>query len=208
MAPVSTEDGRFVINMTKTVLPRVSYPITGNGSQHEDGGGQHGLNGGGQEGLHVPLQSSAVSVSPAISSSEAFIWLGKSCGKFAHICEVLGESSTNPVDRTHSSTGTIIFFSQFTQSAIIRFADISPFAFTVRSLPKLFVARRVSQPTLHISVNLGRKAVSNTDGMHISKKLVRSSGEAGTAMLTFAVTGKLTSLPKLSISMRSRVTIT
>lgn len=84
-APVSTEDGRFVIEMSKTVQLKVCYPITGNGSQHEDGGGQHGLNGGGQEGLHVPLQSSAVSVSPAISSSEAFIWLGKSCGKLAHI---------------------------------------------------------------------------------------------------------------------------
>ena len=91
---------------------------------------------------------------------------------------------------------------------MIRFAETSPVGLTVRSLPKLFVASRVSHPILQSSVNLGRNAVSKTEGMHISKKLVRSSGEAGVAILTFAVTGKQISLPKLSTRMRSRVMIT
>ena len=40
------------------------------------------------------------------------------------------------------------------------------------------------------------------------KKLVRSKGDAGVAIFTLAVTGKLTSRPKLSMSIRSSVTIT
>jgi len=51
----------------------------------------------------------------------------------------------------------------------------------------LFVARRVSHDKLHISVNLGKNAESNTDGTQISKKLVNVNGLHLSAISTTVV---------------------
>ena len=51
--------------------------------------------------------------------------------------------------------------------AMIRFPLTQPSQSTDRSLPQLLVARRASQAELQNSVNLGTKAVSIAEGIHI-----------------------------------------
>lgn len=81
------------------------------------------------------------------------------------------------MDSTHNCTGTMIFFSQVTHNAIKRFALTVPVLGSITiSLEILLVANLVSQLILQNSVNLGKKAVSITDGRHNSKKLVSNSG--------------------------------
>ena len=55
------------------------------------------------------------------------------------------------------------------------------------SLDILLVANLVSQRILQNSANLGKKADSNTEGIHNSKKLVNSTGEIGTLAVKVTV---------------------
>lgn len=92
--------------------------------------------------------------------------------------------------------------------AMIRFPLTQPSQSTDRSLPQLLVARRASQAELQNSVNLGTKAVSMAEGIHISKKLVSIRGSAAPAIFTSVHTVKITSLLQLSHSSRSSSIIT
>ena len=87
------------------------------------------------------------------------------------------------VIKKNNCTRTTIFFSQVIQIATIRLALTNPVLGSMqKSLPKLFVAKRVSQAKLQNSVNLGKNAVSYTDGIHNSKKLVNTNGSSGVAI--------------------------
>lgn len=94
------------------------------------------------------------------------------------------------------------------QRAIIKFALIVPSGHTVKSLPMLFVASLVSHAGLQNSANLGRNALFSTEGMHSSKKFVRTMGEHSWAILEFAQTVKGTSRSFLSLRIKSRQTCT
>ena len=114
----------------------------------------------------------------------------------------------NPVESTQSCTGTMIFFSHVTQSAMMRLPLTSPFVPMQRSLPILFVASLVSHAMLQNSVKRGRNAVLLTDGMHISKKFVSTSGCELSAMFTSAHTVNTVSLLHLSHKSKSKYTST
>ncbi len=89
------------------------------------------------------------------------------------IGDITGDSSGNPVDSTHNCTGTIIFFSQAMQIAVIRLALTSPVSgFIDISLEMLFVANLVSHVTLQNSANLGRNAPSSIEGMQVRRNLL------------------------------------
>ena len=112
-------------------------------------------------------------------------------------------ASANPVERTQSCTGTVIFFSTVIQMVMIRLAVISPLGPRHRSRDALLVAILQVKPALESSVSLGMKAELVVLGMQSSKKLVSTSGQAGFAMFTSAQTVMVLSLPQLSQTARS-----